>query len=230
MIAMIAMRAEAAATIATRPNDKQMVLAERARIARELHDGLLQDAMTIALHLRAVLPDVRAASEDAAQALLPIVELAEKTTRDARRAIMGMRAAVIDERLVDAIDETVRRATADGAVKVSTAVMGHVRPVRADIQDAILRIVREAATNIHRHAHARMVRLTIAFTNRRLRVMIDDDGTGFAPGPIGAFSDHFGLVGMRERARAFRGSLDIRTRPGSGTTVTLEMPLSHSDE
>src|SRR5579863_8128060 len=101
MMAMIAIRAEAAST----------VMEERNRIARELHDGLLQDAMTIALHLRAVLPDVRAASESAARALLPIVELAERTTAEARRDIMGMRAIAPDERLVDALERTIRRAT-----------------------------------------------------------------------------------------------------------------------
>src|SRR5579862_8064323 len=88
------------------------ILAERAHIARELHDGLLQDAMTIALHLRAVLPDVRAASESAARALMPIVELAERTTAEARRDIMGMRAIAPDERLVDALERAIRRASA----------------------------------------------------------------------------------------------------------------------
>jgi signal transduction histidine kinase len=231
MIAMIAMRAEAATTIpTTRPDDKQMVLAERARIARELHDGLLQDAMTIALHLRAVLPNVRAASEDAALALMPIVELAEKTTKEARRAIMGMRAAEVDERLVDAIENTVHCAMVHSTVKVSTAVMGHVRAVRADLQDAIVRIVREAATNIQRHARAHTVRITIVFASRRLRVTIDDDGKGFDPSAVGMCADHFGLIGMRERARALRGSLDVRSQVGLGTTVTLDLPLNNSHE
>src|SRR5262249_61190760 len=98
---------------------------ERTRIARELHDGLLQDAMTIALHLRAVLPDVRAVSESAARALIPIVELAEKTTEEARRDIMGMRESATDENVVRAAETAMRRATAHTSVKLSTAVMGH---------------------------------------------------------------------------------------------------------
>jgi signal transduction histidine kinase len=220
MIAMIAMQAEAATTI---------LLTERARIARELHDGLLQDAMTIALHLRAVMPSVRAVSEETAQALLAVVELAEKTTTEARRAIMGMRSAETGQRLVEALETTVHAALAHDAVKISTAVMGHARPVRGDIQDGIVRIAREAAANIHRHARAHAVRVTIVFASRRLRITIDDDGRGFDAN-ASAFTDHFGLIGMRERARMMRGALDIRSRCGMGTTVTLEVPLDHSVE
>jgi signal transduction histidine kinase len=201
---------------------------ERTRIARELHDGLLQDAMAIALHLRAVLPDVRAVSESAARALVPIVELAEKTTEDARRDIMGMRDRATDESLVRAVERTVRRATADAPLTVSIAVMGHVRPVRDDIHDAVVRIVREAGANIARHARARTVRLTVVFATRRLRVVIDDDGSGFDPHVrFGDAEDHFGVIGMRERAHNVHGRLDIRSTIGMGTTVTLDVPLSN---
>jgi signal transduction histidine kinase len=227
MMAMIAMRAEAAATIPVR---ETAALAERARIARELHDGLLQDAMTIALRLRAVIPDVRAASETAARALLPILELAERTSAEARRDIMGMRAVATDENLVTAVKRVVCRSTAHTRLMLSTAVFGHVRPVGNRLQDAVVRIAREAATNIARHADARTVRVTVVFGSRRLRVTIDDDGKGFDTGKVGGSDDHFGLIGMHERASAARGSLEIRSRPDMGTTVTLDVPLHHAKE
>ncbi|HSY83037.1 MAG TPA: histidine kinase [Gemmatimonadaceae bacterium] len=223
---MIATAREAAPTVQGRV--WMAVREERTRIARELHDGLLQDAMAIALHLRAVLPDVRAVSESAARALVPIVELAEKTTEDARRDIMGMRDRATDESLVRAVERTVRRATADAPLTVSIAVMGHVRPVRDDIHDAVVRIVREAGANIARHACARTVRLTVVFATRRLRVVIDDDGSGFDPHVrFGDAEDHFGVIGMRERAHNVHGRLDIRSTIGMGTTVTLDVPLSN---
>jgi signal transduction histidine kinase len=221
MMGMIAIRAEATSTITW----NRAALEERARIARELHDGLLQDAMTIALHLRAVLPDVRAASESAARALLPIVELAEQTTAEARRDIMGMRAIAPDERLVDALERTIRRASARTRLMTSTMVFGRVRPLPAPVQDAVVRIVREAATNVVRHARARTIRLTVAFANRRLRVTIDDDGQGFEATRIDATTDHFGVIGMHERASAVHGSIDVRSRVGLGTTVALNVPL-----
>ncbi|HTD62032.1 MAG TPA: ATP-binding protein [Gemmatimonadaceae bacterium] len=223
---MIATASEATPTVQGRV--WMAVREERTRIARELHDGLLQDAMTIALHLRAVLPDVRAVSESAARALVPIVELAEKTTEEARRDIMGMRDRTTDESLVRAVERTVRRATADAPLTVSIAVMGHVRPVCDDIHDAVVRVVREAGANIARHASARTVRLTVVFASRRLRVVIDDDGRGFdTRSRFEESGDHFGLIGMRERAHNVQGRLDIRSDIGMGTTVTLDVPLSN---
>lgn len=219
MIAMIALRAEAAATIE-----------ERARIARDLHDGLLQDAMTIALRLRAVIPEVRAASETAARALVPILELAERTSAEARRDIMGMRAATTGESLVGALERMVRRSTAHTRLMLSTAVFGRARGVPARIQNAIERIVREAAANIARHADAHTVRLTIVFGSRRLRVTVDDDGKGFDTASAGDCDRHFGLIGMHERASAVRGSLHIRSCLGMGTTVTLDVPTREGFE
>ena len=196
---------------------------ERTRIARELHDGLLQDVLAITLQLQAVLPGVRAASEAAAQALLPIIELAEKATVEARRDIMGMRAIADDESLVAAIERIVRRSTAHTPVMVSTAVFGRVRSVPSDLQETIVRIVREAATNVARHARARRVRLTVAFGGRQLRVTIDDDGKGFDTSRA-ASEEQLGLIGMHERASAVGGSLAIRSCRGGGTTVTLDVP------
>ena len=203
------------------------VLEERARIARELHDGMLQDMLSIMLQLRAVLPGVRAASEAAAQALLPIIELAERATVEARRDIMGMRAIADDESLVAAIERIVRRSTAHTALMVSMAVFGRVRSVPSDLQETIVRIVREAATNIARHADARRVRLTVAFGSQRLRVTIDDDGKGFDTS-ASASEQHLGLIGMHERASLVRGSLGIRSCRGCGTTVTLDVPWPHA--
>jgi PAS domain S-box-containing protein len=201
------------------------VLAERTRVAREIHDGLLQDAMGIALHLRAALPDVRAASAAAAGALLPVVELAEKTTEEARQAIMGMRATQTGGDIVSAVERAVRRAAAQTSLALSVAVTGQVRRVRPRIQDAVVRIVQEAATNVARHAGARTVQLAVSFRTRRLCVVIVDDGKGFdMDSSPGGSTGHFGLMGMRERADEVSGSLDIQSVPGAGTTVTLQVP------
>jgi len=203
----------------------EAVLSERTRVAREMHDGLLQDAMGIALYLRAVLPDVRAASEPAATELLRVVHLAEKTAEEARQAIMAMRPAAADEDLVGALERAVRRSLAQAPLAVSVAVTGQGRPIEPDIQHAAVRIVQEAATNIARHAGARTVKLAISFGTRRLRISLVDDGTGFdLDAPLGASAGHFGLVGMRERAAEVSGLLDVRSVTGAGTTVTLRVP------
>jgi signal transduction histidine kinase len=202
------------------------VLAERARVARELHDGLLQDAMTIALQLRAVLPEVRAVSEAAARDLTSVLELAERTTTEARRAIFGLRPAST-ETVATAVERAVRRATAFVAPKLSLAVGGRVRHVDPVTQTTVVRIAQEAATNAVRHARATRLWVSIAFGPQRLRVTIRDDGRGFDPhGAPGPADGHFGLIGMRERACVAHGWLEIHSRPGVGTAIVLEVPLS----
>lgn len=208
-------------------SSERAVLVERARLARELHDGLLQDAMSIALHLQAVLPEVRAASEPAARALLPIVELAERTTSEARQAIMGLRRSGRTEPLVAAIERAIQRSIAHTNASVSITVMGRVRALDADRQQAVVQIASEATTNAARHSGANVMRLTVVFGHRTLRVAIRDNGRGFDPNRTrGAAEGHFGLTGMRERARAAHASLKIHSRVGVGTTVVLEVPLS----
>jgi PAS domain S-box-containing protein len=203
----------------------EAVLSERTRVAREMHDGLLQDAMGIALYLRAVLPDVRAASEPAASELLRVVHVAEKTVEEARQAIMAMRSAAVDEDLVGALERAVRRSLAQAPLAVSVAVTGQGRAIDPDIRDAAVRIVQEAAANVARHADARTVKLDISFRTRRLRISLVDDGKGFDPDThLGASAGHFGLVGMRERAAEVSGSLEVRSVAGAGTTVTLRLP------
>jgi two-component system sensor histidine kinase UhpB len=210
---------------ATRDRD-EAVLAERTRIARELHDGLLQDAIGIALHLRNMLDEIRAESGATASALLRVVELAEKTTIDARQAIMDMRSSTADKDIATAVGRVLRRAAAPTALACSIAVRGQVRPLRPRVHDAVVRIAQEAITNVARHASARTMQVVLFFHERRLRVTIADDGIGFEAGASrGPSTGHFGLTGMRELADEARGSLDILSMPGTGTTVTLQVPL-----
>jgi len=201
-------------------------LAERARIARELHDGLLQDAMSIALQLRAVLPEVGAASETAGRTLASVLELAERTAVEARRAILALRPSST-ETIATAVERAMRRATGSVAPTLSLVVAGQVRQVDPVTQTAVVQIAQEAATNTVRHARATRLGVLIAFGRQKLRVTIRDDGRGFDPhGYPGPSEGHFGLTGMRERARAARGWLEIHSRPGVGTAIVLEVPLA----
>jgi signal transduction histidine kinase len=201
------------------------VLAERTRIARDMHDGLLQDLTGIALQLRALLPHVRAAPETAA--LASILELTERTGQEARRAVLGMRTrASVDATLADlvhAVETAAQRAAAHGSAALSVTVKGRARPVHADVCDAVAAIVHEAVTNARRHAGARTVKLSLVFQRARLRLAVSDDGRGF-PLPGDDEAGHYGLVGMRERATGLGASFNLRSRPGAGTTIRLDVP------
>lgn len=204
------------------------VLAERTRIARDMHDGLLQDVTGISLQLAALLPQVRASSDAAAERLASILELTQRTSREARQAVVDMRSARGDGDLVSAVESLSRKMAADAALSLSVSVRGRTRPVPSETRDAVVAIVQEALTNVVKHAGARAVAIGLAFTRARIRLTVRDDGCGLplAPQPDGA---HFGLMGMRERATEVGAAFRLRSKPGDGTMICVDLPI-HAGE
>jgi signal transduction histidine kinase len=199
---------------------------ERTRLAREIHDTLLQGVTGIALQLGVVLPQVRT-SPDAATAMLErIIDLAVATSREARRAVWDMRPTALDEHdFVRAVEATARRLTDDAAITVDLSVSGQVRRLPLKHQSVVMRVVQEAVSNVVQHAHARSIRFQLEYGTRRLRLGVTDDGRGFVVEPnLHSYHGHWGLLGMQERASGLGGALAVRSAPGSGSTVTLVLP------
>jgi len=198
------------------------VLAERTRLARDMHDGLLQDVAGLALQLRAVLPHVASKPNETTATLQRILELAERTSREAREAVVGMRSSAMSTNLAEAVEHTAREAARHAPITVSLTVTGRPRQVRRRVQDAVVGTVREAVTNVVKHAEARTVLVVLAFRSRGCRVSVTDDGKGFlTDGPA---DGHFGLIGMRERAGGCGGTLEVESVAGRGTAVRLDIP------
>ena len=202
----------------------QAVLGERTRIAREMHDGLLQNVTGIALHLRAVLPRVRSAPEEAATLLERILELTERTITEARLAVVGMRHFAESGDVVKALQSTVKKCLEGTALGLSVKVRGRTRAMSPRVCDAATLIVQQAITNVLRHAQAQRVELAVEFGIRRLRISIRDDGRGFVPDHATTGATHFGLQGMRERAREIGAELRVRSALERGTTVSVLVP------
>lgn len=202
----------------------EAVLGERTRIAREMHDGLLQNVTGIALQLRAVLPRVRFAPEAAATVLERILELTERTSTEARLAVVGMRHIAESGDVVKALQSTVERALEESALDLSVNVRGRTRVMSSRVCDAATLIVQQAITNVLRHAQAQRVKLAVEFGIRGLRISIRDDGCGFLPDRGTSGATHFGLLGMRERAREIGAELRIRSAMERGTTVSVFVP------
>jgi PAS domain S-box-containing protein len=198
------------------------VLAERLRFARDMHDGLLQDVTGLGLQLRAILPHVRTRPDDALAELRGIMSLAERMSREAREAVTGMRASATVDEVASAVESAAREA-ARAPLVLSLSVTGRARRVRRDVQDAVARLVREAVMNVVKHASATTVTVVIEFRPRRFRVVVADDGCGFAQNEPAA-AGHFGVVGMRERAAAIGAVFAIRSAVGTGTEVSVEIP------
>jgi signal transduction histidine kinase len=89
------------------------------------------------------------------------------------------------------------------------------------------RVIQEALVNAAKHAHATLVHVAVSIDDRKLRVVIEDNGVGFSVGPVDQFArhGHFGLLGMRDRVEWVGGSLVVRAAPGTGTTIEATVPL-----
>jgi len=203
----------------------EAVLNERARIARDMHDGLLQNVAGIALQLGALLPHVQTTPHAVTERLKQILELTERTGREARQTLVGMRASGESTDLVTAVEQAAQSVATRSELTFSFNVKGLARSIRADVCDVAVSIVQEALTNVLKHAHARGVKLSVTFGTRSVRLSVRDDGQGLIPHE-GEVTDagHFGLVGMRERATSVGARFAVRSTPGRGTLVRLDAP------
>lgn len=200
------------------------MLDERGRLAREIHDTLLQGFTGLSLQLAALAATVR--DPETAAALNDMVGRAQRTLTDARRAVWGLRVPAATDGDLDA---TLRRVAADAlagaGVRLVYDLRGEARPLSPETGAAVVRVAQEALANVVSHARAHRVRLQLAFGVRALRLKIEDDGDGFMVDPdFRAYGGHWGLIGMHERAAQAHGALEVRSAPGAGTLVTLRLP------
>jgi PAS domain S-box-containing protein len=204
-------------------------LDERTRLAREIHDTLLQGFTGIALKLVAATSRLPGPPETVA-ALRDVIALAQKTLVDARRAVWDLRSPASG---AADFSTTLRTAAEDAArgtgLRLEYEAEGEPRPLNPDLEGASVRVVQEAIANVVKHAAASTVRVHLAFGERRLRLSVADDGRGFdMSSHLPTFGGHWGLLGMRERASQIRGKLRVRSTPGQGTEVVLWAPYATS--
>jgi NarL family two-component system sensor histidine kinase YdfH len=198
---------------------------ERERMARELHDTLAQGLAGLILQLEAVDTHLSRGKVDRAQEIaVQAMARARSTLADARHAIDDLRD---DNSSID-VEATVRaeaeRFTSATGIPcdLDLEITSHIPQ---PLVEQVLKIASEGLTNIARHARAENVSLQIDAHNGLLEMEIKDDGSGFDTNQVGK-SGHYGLIGMRERARLAGGTLDIHSRPGEGTTLKLRFPLN----
>jgi NarL family two-component system sensor histidine kinase YdfH len=201
--------------------------AERQRMARELHDTLAQGLAGLILQLEAANSHLASGrAERAKEILVQAMTRARNTLADARRAISDLRqGAAVPEDLSEAVrEEADHFATATGIA--CTLDLATLPPLPDDIREHALRVVSEGLTNVARHAQASQVWIRLASGDGCLEVEVRDDGVGFDPADAAAQSGHYGLLGMRERARLAGGTLVVESVAGKGTTLHLSVPLN----
>jgi signal transduction histidine kinase len=202
-------------------------LAERQRLARDIHDTLAQGFVSIVLQLQAAEADL---PPDAAGSRAHL-ERARRTARDnlaeARRLVWDLRPEVLSAApLGEALERLAGRLAEETGMVATATVTGTPRPLSADAEVTLLRVTQEALANVTRHAGAGRVAVTLSYMDGEAALDVRDDGAGFAPEADGHGPDGgLGLRGMRERVEALGGRLAVESAPGRGTTIAVTVPV-----
>lgn len=204
------------------------VLAERTRIAREIHDNLAQEMSGISVQLEVVARTMPRGADAARTHLDRARRQVRHGLAEARRYVWDLRSpALANNDLPTALSETARRLTNETNIRTQVEVNGAFRPLPRLVEDNLLRIGQEAVNNAVQHAQAKLIAVNLVFDARRVQLSIRDDGLGFDnQAADNGHAGHFGLIGMRERAEQIGGTLSIHSTEGSGTEVVAEVPIS----
>jgi signal transduction histidine kinase len=202
-------------------------LAERSRLAREIHDGLAQELWYAKLKQGRLVqaPELEEPTRMTGREVLSALDTA---LADARQAVMALRVDLAASG--SSLGEVLRTYIDDFAdrygVRAEMTVDGDVPRLSPRTEAEMLRIVQEALNNVRRHADATIVRVRLECVDNRVRVTIGDNGRGFDTGSVGP--ERYGLRGMRERAELVGGNLMIDSRPTDGTRVSVDVPFGEA--
>jgi signal transduction histidine kinase/ligand-binding sensor domain-containing protein len=200
-------------------------LAERTRIAQELHDTLLQGFISASMQLHVTASELPADSP-AKSSLGRVLQLMRQVIDEGRNAVRGLRTPSADSNDLDrAFARIQQEQPHDQSIAFRVIVEGRSRPLHPVIRDEVYRIGREALVNAFRHAGAKSIEVELDYSAAHVRVLVRDDGCGIDPGVLRSGRDgHWGLSGMRERAERIGARLKLRSRAAAGTEVELSVP------
>lgn len=206
-------------------------VSERTRIARELHDTLLQSFHGLLLRFRTVHSLFSTRPGEAQQILESAIDEAREALTEGRLAVQGLRSKPVDshefcEAMKTLGEELASNSEQESSVALSLNVEGTPRPLQPLVRDEIYRIGSEALRNAFRHAEASRIEVQLDYGKRRFELRVLDNGRGIDPRllNVSALPGHFGLTGMRERATKIGGKLVIWSAPASGTELELSIP------
>ncbi|MBV8728501.1 MAG: ATP-binding protein [Acidobacteriia bacterium] len=200
---------------------------ERTRIARDLHDTLLQSLAGVSLQLDGISKQAATHPEKTPPLIGRVREQVDYAFREARVKVWNLRSPTLEGRpLAAALCEFVERTAPASKARCGVTVSGHARPCTPEVEEELLRIAQEATNNAIQHAEASEIRIALEYHARSLTLSICDDGRGFDWEEGYRKSGHWGLKNIGERAALVRGTCKTTTAPGQGTRVEVSVPLS----
>jgi len=197
---------------------------ERQLITYEIHDGFTQEVTGAMMQFQAFLGLKQADPAEAQKAFGAGMQLLRASVAEARRLINGLRPAVLDESgIVAAIENLVSEGQQPGAARIEFSHDVRFRRLAPPLENTLFRIAQESLNNAARHSQSPVVFVRLLELGDRVRLEIEDQGIGFDTGSVPP--ERFGLQSIRERARLFGGETTIRSAPGKGTQVAVDLPL-----
>jgi len=207
--------------------------AERMALAADLHDGPIQHLTAAAFTLDLLARKVDHAALDEARALVQQLRCdVRNEITSLRQHMTGLRPPIIEERGIEAAVGDCAQAILDGEVSLSFESNLNGTMLAPELETVLYRVAREAMVNVHRHAHAREVHVTLEASDPSVALTITDDGAGF---PLEGIDEravgegHYGLITMRERVESVGGALELTSHAGFGTTILVTLPLRQPD-
>ena len=203
----------------------QAVLDERNRLAREMHDTLIQGCLGVS----ALLEAQSSIGQDTAGKGQDLLEYARTQIRstidEARLAVFNLRQnSLAMASLVPRLEGMTHQVSQEFGIPVKLRVSGKPFSLDRSVLHDLLMVIREALYNAVRHGEPRQVQVDLVFEERCCRVKISDDGSGFDSAAAVQFNGHYGLVGMRERVERIGGTFTLNSRTGTGTDLIVELP------
>jgi ligand-binding sensor domain-containing protein len=209
------------------------VAAERNRLAREIHDTLAQSFVAVSMRLEVMAQMLRGSEnvEPCRQQLDQTRTLVREGLEEARRSIWDLRSEGADAQTLPSRLARLVRTTMSEVSDTRLENTGVYRALGQSVEDELYRIAQEAVTNAVRHANPSTIRLRLSYSLDHVLLEVVDDGTGFdlLSGPA-ADGGHFGLAGIRERARILRAEVMLESAPGEGTSIRVNLPLGRDDK
>jgi len=198
------------------------VLAERQRLAGEIHDTLAQGFSSILMLIQAADAQLEHAPGNARAQLALAAQTARENLAEARTLVTGLASAQLQAgTLTDALRRLTERSAAELGIRASFDASGPERPLDAATEVVLLRTGQEALANVRKHASAVQVAVRLRYAGDQVQLEVTDDGVGFDPAVV---NGGYGLRGMRVRVAEAGGSVTVASAPGKGTSVLAEVP------
>jgi signal transduction histidine kinase len=199
-------------------------------MARELHDTLEQTLASTALQLDAARGFFRDQPQESERLLVAATEQLRESQLEVRRSIWNLRSVKLEEATLPEALQQLGKALADThGPAVEVRCEGEPQQVPPGVASHLFRVAQEGVTNALKHAQARRIEIVLRFSPEAVELRVDDDGCGF-DAHAASVNGHFGLRGLRERARALEAELRLDSQPGRGTRLRLTVPASRLKE